>query len=182
MHANICLYGRIFNNSRTPGYFYKTSISAIEFVSRQPNTVDSFRSFELASQCMGYWEFVCKNEFVFCRHPRSILMQWRRVQPERRRRHGGSGSIFVARSRCHETGWLVWWWWLWGGREGSWPDGWVGVGLVGLGWVIGQSWGAGLDDGTNTGIFCKHCERFGVKNVRCVGKKIGGLWGKRLLR
>ena len=36
----------------TAGYFYKTSTSAIEFVSRQPNTVDSFRSVELAFQCM----------------------------------------------------------------------------------------------------------------------------------
>ena len=37
---------------RKNGYFYKTSTSAIEFVSRQPNTVDLFRSFELAYQCM----------------------------------------------------------------------------------------------------------------------------------
>ena len=36
----------------TAGYFYKTSTSAIEFVSRQPNTVDSFWSFALACQCM----------------------------------------------------------------------------------------------------------------------------------
>ena len=36
----------------TTGYFYKTSTIAIEFVSRQPNTVDSFRSVELACQCM----------------------------------------------------------------------------------------------------------------------------------
>ena len=36
----------------TAGDFYKTSTSAIEFVSRQPSTVDSFRSFDLACQCM----------------------------------------------------------------------------------------------------------------------------------
>ena len=37
----------------TAGYFYKTSTSAIEFVSKkQPNLVDSFPSFELACQCM----------------------------------------------------------------------------------------------------------------------------------
>ena len=36
----------------TAGYFYKTSTSATEFVSRQPNIVDSFRNFELACQCM----------------------------------------------------------------------------------------------------------------------------------
>ena len=36
----------------TAGYFYKTSTSAIEFVSRQPITVVSFRSFALACQCM----------------------------------------------------------------------------------------------------------------------------------
>ena len=36
----------------TAGYFYKTSTSEIEFVSRQPNTVDLFRSFELTCQCM----------------------------------------------------------------------------------------------------------------------------------
>ena len=36
----------------TAGYFYKTSTSAIEFVSRQPNIVDSFGSFELACQWM----------------------------------------------------------------------------------------------------------------------------------
>ena len=36
----------------TAGYFYKTSTSVIEFVSRQPNIVDLFRSFELACQCM----------------------------------------------------------------------------------------------------------------------------------
>ena len=34
------------------GYFYKTSTLAIEFVSKQPNTVGLFRSFELAYQCM----------------------------------------------------------------------------------------------------------------------------------
>ena len=36
----------------TAGYFYKTSTSATEFVSRQPNIVDSFRSFELVCKCM----------------------------------------------------------------------------------------------------------------------------------
>ena len=36
----------------TAGHFYKTSTSATEFVWRQPNIVDSFRSFELACQCM----------------------------------------------------------------------------------------------------------------------------------
>ena len=36
----------------TAEYFYKTSASAIKFVSRQPNTVDSFRSLALACQCM----------------------------------------------------------------------------------------------------------------------------------
>ena len=36
----------------TAGYFYKISTIAIEFVSRQPNTVDSFRSFALACQCV----------------------------------------------------------------------------------------------------------------------------------
>ena len=36
----------------TAGYFYKTSTSVIEFDSRQPKNVDSFRSFALACQCM----------------------------------------------------------------------------------------------------------------------------------
>ena len=36
----------------TAGYFYKTSTSEIDFVSRQPNTVDSFGNFELACQWM----------------------------------------------------------------------------------------------------------------------------------
>ena len=36
----------------TAGYFYKTSTSAIEFVSKQPNNVDLYPSLELAYQCM----------------------------------------------------------------------------------------------------------------------------------
>ena len=44
-HANIGCMAEYFT---TAGYFYKTSTSAIKFVSRQPNTVDSFRSFALA--------------------------------------------------------------------------------------------------------------------------------------
>ena len=41
----------VWQNFTTAGYFYKMSASAIEFVSKQPNTVDLFRSFELAYQC-----------------------------------------------------------------------------------------------------------------------------------
>ena len=40
------------NFCTTAGYFYKTSTSAIEFVQKQPDTIDLFRSFELACQCM----------------------------------------------------------------------------------------------------------------------------------
>ena len=40
------------NISQPAGYFYKGSTSAIEFISRQSNTVDSFQSFELACQFM----------------------------------------------------------------------------------------------------------------------------------
>ena len=62
LHANNWLYGRIFT---TAGYFYKYFTTAIFYNSsiflqninisdriRQPNIVDSFRSFELACQCM----------------------------------------------------------------------------------------------------------------------------------
>ena len=36
----------------TAEYFYKKSTSAIEIISRQPNTVDLFQSFELACESM----------------------------------------------------------------------------------------------------------------------------------
>ena len=47
----------------TAGYFYKTSTSAIEFVSKQPKTVNLFRSFELAYQCM---EMLNKHLHALC--------------------------------------------------------------------------------------------------------------------
>ena len=56
-------------------YFHKTSTSAIEFVSRQPNTVDSFRSFALACQCMEMlnkrWYHIHSHEHC----PSSVLQR-----------------------------------------------------------------------------------------------------------
>ena len=52
LHALRQTAGCMTDYFTTTGYFYKTSTSAIEFVSRQPNTVDSFWSFALACQCM----------------------------------------------------------------------------------------------------------------------------------
>ena len=51
LHVNNWLYhdGRIFHNSRI---FLQKTTSAIGFVSKQPNTVDMFRNFEVAYQCM----------------------------------------------------------------------------------------------------------------------------------
>ena len=47
LHTNNCLNGIIFNISQQ----LLQNIN-IDFVSKQPNTVDLFRSFDLAYQCM----------------------------------------------------------------------------------------------------------------------------------
>ena len=52
-----------------------------------------------------------------------------------------------------EGGGVVWWFLLGGGGSGPGLAG--RVGWVRFGGVDGQEWGAGLDDGTNTGNFCE---------------------------
>ena len=47
--------------------------SAIEFVSRQPNTVDLFRSFELASQCIVMWNKRWYHIHSHQHYPSSVL-------------------------------------------------------------------------------------------------------------
>ena len=59
-----------------------------------------------------------------------------------------------------------------------WPDGWVGVGMVGLGLVDGQGLGQLRGWGWTTVQTQGICDE--VKKAQCVGKKIGGSWEKRL--